>query len=136
MDVFDLSTLILQVQVSLSDLPETYATDEQIYFDLKTAFKYVDDIVADDADADLAKEAIARLGAYLTYINYTSLAERKLGEVPMSMQLKVDAMRKIALIFLRRVTNLQIKDDLTIDDAIEEKILPVVACLGESFLNL
>lgn len=136
MDVFDLSTLILQVQVSLSDLPETYATDEQIYFDLKTAFKYVDDIVADDADADLAKEAIARLGAYLTYINYTSLAERKLGEVPMSMQLKVDAMRKIALIFLRRVTNLQIKDDLTIDDAIEEKILPVAACLGESFLNL
>ena len=136
MDVFDLSTLILQVQVSLSDLPETYATDEQIYFDLKTAFKYVDDIVADDADADLAKEAIARLGAYLTYINYTSLAERKLGEVPMSMQLKVDAMRKIALIFLRRVTNLQIKDDLTIDDEMEEKILPVAACLGESFLNL
>ena len=33
----ELSTLILDVQVSLSDIPEDYATDEQLYNSLKMA---------------------------------------------------------------------------------------------------
>lgn len=133
--IIDLSELILTVQVSLSDLPSTYATDEQIYFDLKTAYKYVNDIVADDAELELVKEAVARVGAYYTYINYTSLAERKLGEVPQSMAIKVDALRRIAVMLLRRVTNLNIADDLSVDDSLETETKTMATCIMGSFLS-
>lgn len=117
MDVIDLSTLILEVQASLSDLPDYYATDEQIYFDLKIAYAYVANVASSDwTDMDFAGHVIARLGAYLTYMNYTSLAEKKLGEVPTSMQIKIEAMRRIVIMMLRLMSNMKINDDLTIDD--------------------
>lgn len=135
--VVDISELILAVQVSLSDLPDTYATDEQIYFDLKTAYLYIDDICAPDVThEDMIRQAITRVGAYLTYVNYTSLAERKLGEVPQSMQVKVDALRRSALMIVRRITNLKINDDLTTDDTAERTAYTVGSCIMNTYLNL
>jgi hypothetical protein len=134
--VIDLSELILAVQVSLSDLPENYCSDDQIYFDLKTAKTYIDDIVYDDITHDsMVREATTRLGAYLTYMNYTSLAERKLGEVPQSMQIKVDALRKMALMLMKRITLLKLNDDLTVDDSVETKSKTVAACIMATYLN-
>lgn len=137
MDVVDLSELILPVQVSLSDLPDSYATDEQIYFDLKTAYEYIKDIAsADTTHHILIEQCLIRLGAYLTYMNYTSLAERKLGEVPQSMQVKVDILRKTALMFLRRITLLKIADDLSVDEQQEVKAYTVASCIMSTYLNL
>jgi len=134
--VIDLSELILDVQVSLSDLPSDYASDEQIYFDLKTAKSYIDDIVADDiTHLEMVKQATIRVGAYLTYMNYTSLAERKLGEVPQSMQIKVDALRRSALMLLKRITQLKIADDLSVDDSQERTAYTVGACIMSTYLN-
>lgn len=134
--VIDLSDLILEVQVSLSDLPENYGTDEQIYFDLKTAYTYVMDILSSDVtDQNLVEQTIIRVGAYFTYMNYTSLAERKLGEVPVTMQTKVDALRRLAVMMVRRITNLKIKDDLTIDSDAEMKALPVGSVVLNTYLN-
>lgn len=124
----DLSELILDVQVSLSDLPDSYCTDEQIFMDLVTAQEYTDSIKSPTfSDESFEKKAIARLGAYFTYINYTSLAERQMGTIPQATIIKTDVMRRIALAFIRQMTNLKLNDDLSIDSSREEKSYPVAA---------
>lgn len=122
----DLSELILDVQTSLSDLPDNYCTDEQIFMDLVTAQEYTNSIKsATFSDESFEKKAIARLSAYFTYINYTSLAERQMGTIPQATIIKTDVMRRIALAFIRQMTNLTINDDLSIDSTRESKSYPV-----------
>lgn len=124
----ELSELILDVQVTLSDLPDSYATDEQIFSDLITAKEYIDSIKSTTfSDEGFEKKAIARLGAYFTYINYTSLAERQMGTIPATALIKIDTLRRIALAFIRQMTSLTIADDLSIDTSKEEKSLAVAA---------
>lgn len=124
----DLSELILDVQVSLSDLPSTYCTDEQIFYDLVTAKEYIDSIKSTTfSDESFEKKTLSRLGAYYTYINYTSLAERQMGTIPQASLIKIDILRRIALSFIRQLTNLKINDDMSVDASREEKSYPVAA---------
>jgi hypothetical protein len=114
--------LILRVQLSLSDLPDNYISDEQLYSDLKSAKIYIDSIKTPTFSNDtLEEEALVRLGAYLSYANYTSLAERQLGTIPNTTDIKLNALRRLALAFLRQMTNFKLSDDLSVDHDDESK---------------
>lgn len=114
----NLASLVLRVQAVLSDLPSDYATDEQIYIDLKTAREYLDSIKRTGySDDSFEEETLVRLGAYLTYTNYTSLAERQLGSVPQTTDIKLQTLRRMALAFMRRMSDFPLKDDLSVDSS-------------------
>lgn len=111
----DLSLLILDVQVSLSDIPDNYATDEQLYDSLKMAHAYIDSLIDESVSEELEAKAIRALATYLAYVNYTSLVERTRGEVSQASSIKLAALQRIAVSFLRRITTLAINDDTTVD---------------------
>jgi len=52
------------------------------------------------------------------------------------MQVKVDALRRSALMIVRRITNLKINDDLTTDDTAERTAYTVGSCIMNTYLNL
>ena len=110
-----LSDLILDVQVSLSDIPEEYASDEQLYDSLKMAKGYIDSIKDADVLESLESQAIRTFATYLAYANYTSLVERTRGEVSQASAIKISLLQRIAVGFLRRITTLKINDDTTVD---------------------
>jgi len=114
----DLALLILDVQVSLSDIPDNYATDEQLYDSLKMSQAYIDTIKDADTTEAVEAKAIRALATYFAYVNYTSLVERTRGEVSQASTIKLGALQRIAVSFLRRISTLPIKDDTTIDLAI------------------
>lgn len=134
--VVNLSSLILRVQAVLSDLPSSMCTDEQIYTDLKSAKIYFDSIKrADFSDDSLEEETLVRLGSYFTFINYTSLAERQLGTIPQTSDIKLQSLRRMALAFLRQTTDFTLNDDLSVDKTIEGKALPVTLSMMPSVFS-
>jgi len=129
----NIASLILRVQAVLSDLPSNYCTDEQIYVDLKTSKVYLDSIKRDGYSDDVfEEETLVRLGAYFTYTNYTSLAERQLGTIPTTTDIKLQTLRRMALAFMRQMSDFQINDDLSVDKAKEAKAYTVAIGVTES----
>jgi|GEM_PF-2755000 len=129
-------SLILRVQAILSDLPDNLISDEQIYIDLKSAKIYIDSIKRDAYSNDtFEEEALVRLGAYLSYTNYTSLAERQLGTLPQSTDIKMVALRRNALIYLRQMSDFKINDDLSVDDTAAEKSYAVTIAAAPSVFS-
>jgi hypothetical protein len=131
----DISTLILDVQVSLSDIPADYATDEQLYSSLKMAQRYVDSLKDVVVVEELESQAIISLASFYAYVNYTSLVERTRGEVNQASSIKLAALQRIAVSFLRRITTLPIKDDTTVDQVSVGKKMPVAVGLMKSFMS-
>ena len=111
----DLASMILDVQVSLSDIPDNYATDEQLYDSIKMAHAYIDTLKDSTVTEALEAKAIRALATYFAYVNYTSLVERTRGEVTQASAIKLAALQRIAVSFLRRITTLAINDDTTVD---------------------
>jgi len=129
----NLASLILRVQSVLSDVPASYITDEQLYIDLKTAKVYLDSIKRVDYSNDsFEEETLVRLGAYFSYSNYTSLAERQLGTVPTTTDIKLQTLRRMALAFMRQMSDFQINDDLSVDKAKEAKAYTVAIGVTDS----
>ncbi len=113
----DLASMILDVQVSLSDIPDNYATDEQLYDSIKMAHAYIDTLKDTTVTEELEAKAIRALATYFAYVNYTSLVERTRGEVTQASAIKLAALQRIAVSFLRRITTLAINDDTTVDQS-------------------
>jgi hypothetical protein len=131
----DLSLLILDVQVSLSDIPDNYATDEQLYDSIKMADAYITSLIDITITDDLHKKAIRALATYFAYVNYTSLVERTRGEVSQASSIKLAALQRIAVSFLRRITTLAINDDTTVDQSALAKKLYAGIGLSMSVLD-
>ncbi|MFA5715487.1 MAG: hypothetical protein WC998_07095 [Candidatus Paceibacterota bacterium] len=122
----NLAECILDVQLGLADIPVEYVSDEQIFNDLQTSQIFIDNIKSSTfSDETFEERTIIKLATYFTYINYTSLVERQLGTAPTVSLIKLDILRRMALSFLRQMTNFKINDDLSIDTAREEKSYPV-----------
>ena len=117
----DLASMILDVQVSLSDIPDNYATDEQLYDSIKMAHAYIDTLKDSTVTEALEAKAIRALATYFAYVNYTSLVERTRGEVTQASAIKLAALQRIAVSFLRRITTLAINDDTTVDQSAGSK---------------
>jgi hypothetical protein len=111
----DLSQLILEVRSALTEVPEEYIGDHQIYKDLKRAYRYVTAIAVEGAPEDLIKLATINTGIYYSYLNYTGMAERILETLPETAYLRVGTFREIALSSLQLISSVPLKGDLTID---------------------
>lgn len=131
----DLALLILDVQVSLSDIPDNYATDEQLYDSLKMAQAYVDSVKDPQTIESLEIKAIRSLATYFAYVNYTSLVERTRGEVSQASSIKLAALQRIAVSFLRRITTLVINDDTTVNQTAASKKMWAAVGITKSVLS-
>lgn len=112
----DLSQLILEVRSALTEVPEEYIGDHQIYGDLKRAHRYITAIAKEDAEESLIELATINLGAYYSYLNYTGMAERILETLPQTTYIRVGTFREIALSSLQLISALPLKPDLTVDN--------------------
>ena len=134
----DLHLYIYLVREGLSELPDDLASDEQIYKDLKLAYSYINSVISPTfaADSDngtvLARDAIVALATYFSYVNYTSLAEREFGDVPITAQVRSTLLRQIALAFIRQLSDLPIQDDLSVDESILLKQYGIAAALTKN----
>lgn len=112
----ELHQLIYNVRESLSELPSDLASDEQIYQDVKLANTYIQSVISDTfTDEDFIKSAIVSLASYFAYVNYTSLAERQFGNVPITATLRASLLKNIALSLIRMLSDVPIDDDLSLD---------------------
>lgn len=116
----DLHLYIYLVREGLSELPDDLASDEQIYKDLKLAYSYINSVIsptfaADSDNEQFWQDAIVVLATYFSYVNYTSLAERQFGDVPITAAIRADLLKSMALSFIRMMSDNPIDDNLSID---------------------
>ena len=133
----DLHAFIYLVREGLSELPDDLASDEQIYKDLKLAHSYINSIISSTFAADSDNErfwqdTVVALATYFSYVNYTSLAEREFGDVPITAQIRATLLRQIALAFIRQLTDLPIGDNLSVDETLMMKQFGVAASLTKN----
>lgn len=111
------SSLIYEVRRELADIPEDHAADEVINQQLDHGWEYIQVIIdVSSEDEDYVSHCLIILSAYFTYLEYTSLAERNLGELPAGSKTKIDALRHKAWIFLEKISIVKLNPDLTYDD--------------------
>ena len=84
---------VLQVRRELAEATEDLLSDETIVQQLKKAAKVLEPY---EADEDIKVQGIIALGTYFSYVAYTSMAERALGAVPATSELRVKELKKIA----------------------------------------
>lgn len=111
------SSLVYEVRRELADIPEDHAADEVINQQLEHGWQYIQVIVdVPNEDENYINHCLIILSAYFTYLEYTSLAERNLGELPPGSKTKIDALRHKAWIFLEKVSITKLNPDLTYDE--------------------
>ncbi len=116
----DLSFLISRVREKLSDVPIDYDDDALVLNDLNDAREFVYMIaMADDGTNPRYQIQIdnctVNLAAFKNYLTYTSIAERRLGEMPTSALVKLDALRKNARACLSLISKYPLDEDLSVD---------------------
>lgn len=114
-------SLILQVRGEVANVPVDYVTDYQVYSEIKSAMVFVDSIVKEDVDESVLKQAIVRLAAYYVYVNYTSIVETALGELPRTAYIQLEVKRQKALAFLRMVSGVPLNNNLTVNEELLKK---------------
>lgn len=112
------SSLISRVRVALADVPTDMLDDIQVYRDIERANAFVTAILRESVTETLQEHAIINLAAYYSYVNYTSLAERQLGNVPQTAIIRLDALKQIARAFLELVSSIPITADLVPNDEV------------------
>jgi hypothetical protein len=111
---------VTDIRQRLSDLPDDYISDEQIEGDIEDATAYVN-ALADVPDSPI-EDAIRALAVYYTYMNYMSMAERSLGNIPSAADVKLAALRRRALGFLKLITTRPLLDNLTVDTEFDRRL--------------
>lgn len=108
-------TYMYSLRRDLSDLPEDYASDALVYQSIDQAWNFIQTVV----DIDVASEStighcIVALGSYFTYLSYTSLVERRLGDLPQSTRLRLNELKQKAVIFINSISEFQLDENLSI----------------------
>lgn len=111
----NLNSLISNVRSTLSDVPEEFLTDTQLYVELDKANAYCNAIVQEDTTEAYLTKCIEVVATFYSYINYTTLSERQLGTLPPTSKIRLDALRNVAVSFLQLVSKYPLNDNLTID---------------------
>lgn len=135
MEDADLHNLIPQVRDTLGSLPYEYLEDHQIWAEVKRANMFVN-YINESSNAKLIEKAILSLASFYTYINYSSLAEPRLGNVPHAYDPKYSVLRDIALSFLRMITSLPLNDKLVVDIDLMRRDKGVGGTIMGSALNV
>lgn len=111
----DLDELAPLVRSSLSDIPNSFLTDDQLTNELDKANVFCNAIVAEDTAESYLEKCIVVVATYYAYVNYTSLAEKQIGTLPPSSAIRVKELRTIAVSFLSFVSAVPITSDLLMD---------------------
>lgn len=130
-----LSESVIPTRGFLSDIPLEYATDIQVYRDLKRAKLFADQVLEDGLDEDLLKSIYEAVGAYYTYVNWTGVAEQRLGTIPAMSFFRVAVLREQALQLMGENLVVPITDNLTINYARFAKMRPIATTLSTSTID-
>ncbi len=128
-------TLILQVRAENANIPVQYVDDYQVYSEIKSAIVFVTDIAKEGVDENQLREAIIKLSAYYTYVNYTSIAESTLGQLPRTAYIQLEVKRQKALTFLRMISSVPLNNNLTVDTELLRKSKVSVGFVGQSVIG-
>ena len=111
----ELSSLIHNTRLELSDIPEDHASDEIVYQSLSQAVAYIGKIcdITDVADSYLSHCYVC-LAAYYTYLNYTSLAEKKFGVSEAINYVRLGALKDKAITFINFISTFKIDANLNV----------------------
>jgi hypothetical protein len=110
-----LSESILPVRGEVSDIPEVYITDIQIYRMLKSAKIFIDKVMAPDLPEETLKSIYEAMGAYYTYVNWTGIAEKTMGTAPSMSFFRVSVLREKVLQLMGEDLIIPLNDNLTIN---------------------
>jgi hypothetical protein len=124
-DLTEVAELVPMVRGSLSDIPSEQITKKQILYDLLRAKVFVETITGSTSDSVYMGQCIVSVATYYSYVNYTTLAERDLGTLPPTAQVRISTLRRIAAALLQPIAIYPITDDLTLD--IDSLNIPVAA---------
>lgn len=128
-------SLILTVRGEVANIPVDYVDDYQVYSEIKSAMVFVNEIVRKDAITEQVKEAIVKLSAYYVYVNYTSMAEKALGELPRTAYIQLEVKRAKALTYLRMISSVPLNNNLTIDMDLFRKSTVITVGLSSSVIG-
>lgn len=131
----DLSTLLFDVRREVSDIPEEYIDDMQVFQCVDQANELINKIIdtTDTTIEDVYKEhCIVILAAYYAYVNYTSLAEKRLGQLPTSMSIKVNEMKKKAWTFVSKISDSTIDSNFNVkSDTYSPVVIGLTTSIGD-----
>jgi hypothetical protein len=111
----DLSSLVLRVRNNLSDIPLSYIDDSAVLNDLRRADDFVELIKRPEADEDKVKTGVEFLASYYSYMTWTTLSEKELGQIPYSTIQKALHLRSMARSYLQLISKFPLTEDLTVD---------------------
>ena len=131
----DLSECILPVRGEISDIPEEYVTDIQIFRDLKKAKAFVDMVVVSGLSDATLKPIYEAAGAYYTYINWTGVAEKKMGTTPSTSFFRVAVLREKVLQLMGTNLTVPLNENLTINYRRISKMTATAATLSASLID-
>ena len=127
--------MVLPVRDNLSEIDDITFTDKQVYQSIKRARDFVDFIKADDTpDADRTK-AIMALGIYYSYLNWTTLTERRDNTFPQTSLIRASLHREAAAIYLIPMSKYPLNKDLTIDQQAIKSTTPLGFTDGPSMMD-
>lgn len=124
-DITDVEGLVPLVRASLSDVAEEFITDTQILYDLVRSKAFCEVITGSTSDSVYMGQCIVAVATYYSYVNYTTLAERNMGTLPPTAQVRITTLRRIAVALLQPLSIYPLTDDLTLD--IKALNIPVAA---------
>lgn len=110
----DLTTLITEVRDGLADAPFDMLDDKLIFKDLQDAFDFVCMVIAEDINIRSVRRCTIRLATYISYKNYVSLAERRLGTLPESSPIMLQTLLMQAYNCLSYIAAVPINEDLSL----------------------
>jgi len=111
----DVQTLIPDVRDGLSDVPFDHLDDKLIFKDLQDAYDFVTYVAADGTEERMIRRCIIRYGMFISYRNYTSLAERRLGSIPSSSAIQLQTLLMQTYNCLSLISKYTLNPDLSLN---------------------
>lgn len=110
----DLHSLIDTVRDGLSDIPFDMLDDKLIYKDLEDAYDFILEIARDDANERTIRRCTIRYATFISYRNYTSLAERRLGSMPQTAPIQLQTLLMQTYNCLSLISKVPLNPDLSV----------------------
>lgn len=118
---FTLTSLISFVRDNLADIDNEVIGDLSLKFSIDSAYNYITMLCdTDSVDDDYLRITIIHLATYFAYINYTSVAENRMGTLPETASIRIETLRRNAMMFLNNISRYKLNDDLSIDTTGED----------------
>lgn len=116
MEQIELSTLISEVRHDLAGMTPDLMEDETILPKIKRAYVYINNIIDPTFnDDEFYREGLIALSTYFTYVDLVSLQMVNLETAPPFSWQQNAILKSTALAYIRQMTRLPIKDDLSVD---------------------